>query len=337
MENEKRWVDYQEIKSTVTMEMALKHYDAFESLSKVPGKNALGICPIHHGSNPRQFSVCLSKNIWRCFGQCDAGGNVLDFVSMMEGGITIRDSAILLKKLFIDMEGREVVAEENKHEEETNKNQKEPVIKTEAVEEEEKAVNPTLEFKLKSITTDHPFFKENDISQETADYFGMGYCTKGLMKGRIAIPIHDHHSNLVAYCGRSVTAEQAEEEGKYKMPQNFARAEVVFNLDRQQEASSTLILVEGFIAVIKAHQSGIRNVVSLMASNLTKGQEELIFRHLGPSGKLLLLFSASEYSQKCANECLARFSSRLFVKKINISHMVETPCQLTAEEFRSLI
>ena len=121
------------------------------------------------------------------------------------------------------------------------------------------------------------------------------------------------------------------------MQQNFVRAEVVFNLNRQPEVSSTLILVEDFISAIKAHQDGIRNVAALMASNLSKGQEELIFRHLGPSGKLLLLFSASEYSQKSANECLDRFSSRLFVKKININPNAETPCQLTAEELRSLI
>jgi DNA primase len=338
MEKEKNWVDYKKIKSAVTMEMALRHYDAFEPLNKVSGKNALGCCPIHQGTNPRQFSVCLSKNIWRCFGSCNTGGNVLDFISMMEGGLSIRDSALLLKNLLMD--SKEDVQDETPQEDskfEQTKNDPEPVIETKDEVNEEDTVNPPLNFTLKSLTADHPFFAENGIAPETVEYFSMGFCTKGVMKGRIAIPIHDHRGRLVAYCGRSVTDEQTEKEGKYKMPKNFNRSDVVYNLNRQKEDAGTLILVEDFISVIKLHQSGFHNVTALMASNPGKDQEKRILSYLGPSGRLILMFSTSEYSRKCADDCLSKFSSRMFVKKIDISPFAESPCQLTADQISSLI
>lgn len=335
MQKGPNWVDYKEIKSTITMEMVLNHYGVLETLKKVVGKNALGCCPIHHGTDPHQFSVCLTRNIWRCFGSCNAGGNALDFVSMIEGGISIRNAALLMKRLFLDSsESPEVL---DIAPTETKKEPPKQVPKEEKMDPPVTEVNPPLPFTLKSLTTDHPFFAENGISLETANYFGMGFCKKGLFKDRIVIPIHDHQGRLVAYCGRSTTDEQTQQEGRYKMPRGFVRSALVFNLHRLENNETPLLVVEDFIAAIKAHQSGFQNVVALMGSNIGKGQEEAILSHIGADGRLLLLFSDSEYSQKCVNECFSLFSGQLFVKKIDITPFAETPCQLTAEQFRSLI
>ena len=95
----KNWVDYKEIKEKVTMEMVLAYYGVLADL-KESGKNLVGCCPIHKGSNPRQFSVNTERNIFNCFGNCKSGGNVLDFVSKMED-ISIRDAGLLLKKLYL--------------------------------------------------------------------------------------------------------------------------------------------------------------------------------------------------------------------------------------------
>ena len=43
-------------------------------------------CPIHQGTNENQFSMKLSKNIFKCFARhCRVGGNMLDFMAAMEG------------------------------------------------------------------------------------------------------------------------------------------------------------------------------------------------------------------------------------------------------------
>lgn len=336
MNTQKNWVDYKGIKSAVTMEMVLQHYGVLETLTTVAGKNVLGCCPIHKGSNSRQFSVYMEKSIWRCFGACDTGGNVLDFVKMMEG-VSLRDAALLLQKRFLQNE------EENSRERETQtpiveeiKNDHEKVIDNHEEKKKAKEVNPPLKFTLKSLEKDHAFLQEMGLHEETIDHFGLGFCTKGLMKGRVVIPIHDHQGNLIAYCGRSVTEEQIETDGKYKMPQNFVRSEVVYNLHRQKSDTDTLVLVEDFFTVIKAYQSGFENFIAIMGANLAKSQEEAILSHLGGDGKLLLIFSSGEYSRKCCDSCLERFSSKIFVKKIDISPFNKTACQLSAEELKSL-
>jgi DNA primase len=78
----KNWVDFNEIKENVSMEMVLNHYGLVDKLKK-SGKNLVGCCPIHKGSNNRQFSVNLERNIFNCFGNCKSGGNIID------NGITI--------------------------------------------------------------------------------------------------------------------------------------------------------------------------------------------------------------------------------------------------------
>ena len=65
------------------MEQVLEHYGILDKFK--PGADSLnGPCPIHKGSNPTQFRVSLSKNIWNCFSECKHGGNVLDFITEME-------------------------------------------------------------------------------------------------------------------------------------------------------------------------------------------------------------------------------------------------------------
>ena len=80
----KYWVEYKEIKENISLEMVLRHYKIFDRF-KSAGENLVSCCPIHQGSNPRQFSTNLTRNLWNCFGNCKTGGNVIDFVAMMWG------------------------------------------------------------------------------------------------------------------------------------------------------------------------------------------------------------------------------------------------------------
>jgi len=220
----KNWVDFKTIKKRVRMENVLIHYGLIGEL-KQAGNNLVGCCPIHQGNNPRQFSVNLERNIFNCFGNCKSGGNVLDFVAKMED-ISIREAALLLQDWF-QIDASEGSAEQNKSEPGS------PALKDQLVRKEKKdqkeKLNPSLGFQLKNLKTEHPFFKERGILPATVKYFGLGFCNKGIMKDRIAIPIHDHAGQLVAYCGRALTDEQIEKEGKYKLPANFVKSAVVYS------------------------------------------------------------------------------------------------------------
>ena len=50
---------------------------------KRSGRNFFGLCPFHNEKSP-SFSVSPDKQIFHCFG-CGVGGNVITFVSKIEG------------------------------------------------------------------------------------------------------------------------------------------------------------------------------------------------------------------------------------------------------------
>ena len=76
------FVDFKAVKAAITMEEVLEHYGVLERFKR-SGDSLSGPCPIHKGTNPTQFRVSLSKNIWNCFSECKKGGNVLDFIARM--------------------------------------------------------------------------------------------------------------------------------------------------------------------------------------------------------------------------------------------------------------
>jgi DNA primase len=321
----KNWVDYKEIKEKVTLGMVLTRYGLLSEM-KSSGNGLTGCCPIHKGSNPRQFVADLKRNIFHCFGDCKGGGNVLDFVARMES-VAVRQAALLLKDWFLlGSPGETGKAEE----------EKKPPKKEAEAECETGAVNPPLKFELKNLKRDHPFFDERGILPAVVKYFGLGFCTKGLMKDRIVIPIHNEKGELVAYCGRAVTPEQTEEEGKYKLPPKFVKSAVVYNLNRQDPAAARLILVESFLSVFKLHELGFPQAVALMGSELSAEQERLIVEFLGRKGQVILMFDADESGRSCAEDCLKRLSRKVFVRVFDIDPKAKKPHHLSLHDLSEL-
>src|SRR5207249_3290104 len=79
-----------------------------------------------------------------------------------------------------------------------------PEPKTEAAQELPVIVNARLDFELQSLGSDHPYLKSRGFSDAVIEAFDLGYCNRGLMKGRIAIPLHDETGMLIGYAGRIV-------------------------------------------------------------------------------------------------------------------------------------
>jgi DNA primase len=295
---------------------------------KKSGRSLVGACPIHKGTNTRQFSVNLEKNVFICFGNCQSGGNVLNFVEKMEK-VSLREAALLLKKWFLES-GAPAAGTKTRSEPEKT------VISDYKASDQGKLVNPPLKFELKTLNPDHPFFAERGILPETVKYFGLGFCSKGLLKGLIAIPIHNQAGQLVAYAGRW-PGDPPAEEPKYKLPPGFAKAAVVYNLNRQKKGEEVFILVESFLSVFILHQAGFPNALALMGSSLSEEQEALIVAALGPGGKAALLFDADDSGRLCTQESLSRLSGKVFVKAIDISPFAKKPHQLTPEQIKALI
>jgi DNA primase len=323
MEKDKKeyWVDYKEIKEKISLRMVLDKYQVFDSL-KLSGLNYVGCCPIHQGSNTRQFSANLERNIWQCFGDCQAGGNIIDFVAKMEN-TTIRQAALLLKGWFI--------VGDNKAPSPAVRTGKKFAIKDKA------AASLPLSFELKNLQTAHPFFDEKRIKPETIQHFGLGFCTRGLMKGRIAIPLHNCQSELMGYCGRAVEKDQEEKEGKYKLPPKFEKKRLLYNLNRLNKPIPSIILVESFLSVWKLHEAGLYNAVSLLGSIFAPEQETLLREHLTSNALIYIMFDNDENGQRCQNACVSRLSKDYFVKVPDYKEYGQKPHHLEAEILKKLL
>ena len=94
------WVDFKEIKEKVSIVQILERYGVLDTLSKSGGDRLSGACPIHGGTNKTHFRVSISKNCWNCFGKCQCGGNIIDFVSKKEG-VPFRDAALIIQEWFL--------------------------------------------------------------------------------------------------------------------------------------------------------------------------------------------------------------------------------------------
>jgi len=336
------WVSFDEIKKTVTLQMAIEHYGL--PLRCVNANTLRGKCPLPaHGSEKSResFTATLNKGVggaWACQSQSciksrgRVGGNVLDFVAAMER-CSVRDAAIKLQMWFLVPAAGNGSGSVGKESHAKSFAGKEPgrdvVSKTENDERGESESNKPLTFNLQNIDCSHPYLKERGVTEERAKTFGIGFFSgKGSMHDRIVIPIHNQRGELVAYAGRSIDGS----EPRYKFPAGFHKSLELFNLDRVKGEMS-VVLVEGFFDCVKVTQAGFP-CVALMGSTMSSVQEELIAERFG---EVILMLDGDEAGRKAAEEIADRLKQRVFsVVTVDLPDSVQ-PDQLSIEEMHHFL
>ncbi len=91
-----RQVDFAKLKERVDILQVVDHYGWRKDLKRA-GKSYSGRCPFC-GSGKRSFTVTTPR-AWKCFGDCDTGGNQLDLVAHVEG-VSLREAAVLIAEWF---------------------------------------------------------------------------------------------------------------------------------------------------------------------------------------------------------------------------------------------
>ena len=329
-----QYIDFAFVKQNADFNQVLGYYHLTPTNGRSQGQLTL-LCPFHNDTKP-SLKITPEKKGFHCFG-CGAKGNVLDFVRYMEN-CDLREAAEILATICrIDLAppraspadkarpGRARPARRQVRRPEmaveTPKRVKpiQSTVRAESSLQElpnglrqdvvDEGVNPPLRFALK-LDTAHPYLKERGLSDETIERFGLGFCSKGVMAGRIAIPIHDEAGNLVAYAGRWPGDNGwPEGEDRYKFPQGFHKSRVLFNLHNTLDEEH-LIIVEGYWSVFRLQQLGYA-AVALMGRSLSPEQEELILKR-GPD-RLTLLLDADQPGRTATAEILPRLASRHFV------------------------
>jgi len=238
-----------------------------------------GCCPIHRRQRTDAFNVDLRNNGFHCF-SCQAHGGVLDLVVAMER-CSLRQAGLLLTEWF-------TVNTEMRTLESTVDHKKTAQL----IREKERLAAP-LRFTLRPVDSRHAYLQRRGIDADTAAHFGVGYyAAPGLLQGRVVIPIHNERGHLLAYAGRSINGTNP----KYKLPTNFAKSHVLFNLHRAiTHRERTIIVVEGFFDCLKVHQAGLPCVVALMGCSLSEYQETLLVQSFRNVALMLDADSAGVY------------------------------------------
>jgi DNA primase len=326
-----RWIDFSALKQQVSVRDVLARYGLLAGLQEKKHGRLVGPCPIHGGKNGTSFNVDTDKNVFHCFSEC-GGGNVLDLVMKIDK-CSIREAGEKLSDWFglkFERSRRSTASQAPR----SAAKQAQPTASPPAPPASETAVNPPLERPLRDLNPDHPYLVARGLTIPTIREFGIGYCSRGLMRGRIAIPIHDEHGQLVAYAGRAVEESLAEKAGRYRLPESFRKGHVLFNLHRvlAREDHATVV-VEGFMGCFKLHQAGFPSVVAVMGSTLSEAQEALLVGHFD---RLALMFDGDDAGTKCLREFYARLRRRLYLKEIHLESG-EQPDSLSEDRIHDLL
>ena len=332
----KRFVDFRAVRALVPMESVLRHYGLLDALKR-SGDTLSGCCPLHQGHNPTQFRVSLSKNLWNCFGQCQAGGNVVDFIARREDDTSYGAARKAIEWFRLDPE--QVYVRREGATTSPKPAPRAPAEPPAAPEPAGTGPNPPLKFQLEKLQADHPYLTERGLKPETIAEFGLGFCNSGkTVFGRIAIPLHNGQGELVGYVGRWPGEPPTPETPKYKLPKGFRKSAELFNLHRalKEPAEAPLYLVEGVFDVLHLWQHGLRKVVALLGSSLSSEQEALLFERTPFAPQLVLLLDADDAGRKATADMLSRLAPRTFVKVVALPREGMQPEHLTPAEITSL-
>jgi DNA primase len=303
------WVSFAEIQSQVKLGEVFRSYGVDWLRRSGPPDQYRGRCPMHGGQGTEAFHAHLRRGVFHCFA-CGAGGNVLDFVAAIEG-CSVREAALRLQGSAVQ-DGRPARVPAS------GVRRRELVTK-------KIGVNPPLSFAL-GVDGTHPYLARRGLKPLTVNHFGVGYYgARGLMQGRIAIPIHDDQGRLVAYCGRALGADAP----RYRFPAGFQKAQVLFNYHRARATRKcAVIVVEGFFDCRRVHQAGYPCVIALMGARLSAMQKDLLTNRFR---NMVLLLDGDPTGRSATEQIAAELALACTVTKVLLPPDTQ-PDQMAAAE-----
>lgn len=290
------------------------------------GKNYFGVCPFHDDHSP-SMSVSKEKQIYRCF-SCGASGNVFKFVMDYENIPFIEALKIIADKGNIPLNLGTSYKRENKHQEiydiysisqkfyQNNINTKEGSEAREYLANRDIDKELIKEFEIglalpnKDLLT--KLLQQKNYNTQTLVKSGLvnrnDYGYNDIYCNRIMFPLWDLNGQVVGFSGRIYNNDDTSKYINSKESEIFKKGELLYNYHRAKDVArqcGTIIVVEGFMDVIRAYTIGIKNVVAMMGTAVTKQQATLLRRM---AKDIILCFDGDSAGAKatfaCANELL---------------------------------
>ncbi|MEM7031682.1 MAG: DNA primase [Chloroflexota bacterium] len=272
---------------------------------KKAGRTYKGNCPFHNEKTP-SFVVFPETQSWHCFGACGTGGDAFGFV-MRQEGLEFREALeMLANKAGVALEPQtpQTIEADQKH-----KKLLEMMAASSAYFHAQLLKSPAGQF-----TRD--YLLNRGLTAETVNQFQIGYAPDqwealknhllekgyteadllagGLLverddgspgydrfRNRLMIPIRDTRGRVIGFGARALKDDQVP---KYlNSPQSalFDKGTILYGLDLARSAirdAGRVVIVEGYLDVLQAHQQGFKNVVAQMGTALTEDQLKLLKR-----------------------------------------------------------
>jgi DNA primase len=291
---------------------------------KKSGRNFFGLCPFHPEKTP-SFSVNPDKQIFHCFG-CGAGGNVFTFVQRQQG-ISFPETVRLLAKRA------GIAIPEPEAEDATAAKEKDALYFVNKLAAEffqemlfSEAGRPAREYMQKrgfadealhafgigyapqawEALTQHAAKKSVNLDvmviaglinkRDSDSSRGSGHYDR--FRHRVMFPIYNLAGSVVAFGGRRLVDD--ENSPKYlNSPETpiYHKGTVLYGLYQGRDAvkaADRVIVVEGYLDLMRMHLCGFKNAVATSGTALTEQQARLILRY---TKKVTLLFDSDTAGQ----------------------------------------
>lgn len=276
------------------------------------GKNFFGVCPFHDDTNP-SMSVSREKQIYRCF-SCGASGNVFNFIMDYEHVSFKEALSILANKTGIEIKGLKLDKKESKYDklyeiyELAHKYYQNNMSSSYAKKAKEYLNNRHIdEDMIKEYKIGLSLDKSDNLTKlllakgydlNTLNSIGLANYDKDVYMNRIMFPLYDLNGRVVGFSGRRYDGIKENKYVNTKGTDIFQKGETLYNYHNAREfvrSKNQVIVMEGFMAVIRTLTTGIKNVVALMGTAMTKEQANLIKRL---STNVVLCFDGDEPGRK---------------------------------------
>lgn len=284
------------------------------------GKNYTGFCPFHDNKKTPAFVVWPETGTWRCFGQCNEGGDIFKFVMKREG-IDFKEA---MQKLALRA-GVEI-----------KEYTRETPEQKEAYENLRKILEDAIIYYRSHLFNNKNIFNylkdKRGLTESTIETFGLGYAPAGYdnflkhfsakgyseqdlvnsgmlseredgkvfdrFRNRIMIPIRDEQGRMTGFGARIVDPDDIPKFLNSPETPLFSKGRLLYGLDRARKpirVADQAVIVEGYLDVIALHQAGYENVVSPMGTALTEDQLRLLKKY---TRKIVLALDPDVAGQK---------------------------------------
>ncbi|MEK5462186.1 DNA primase [Staphylococcus sp. FSL K6-0099] len=317
------------------------------------GRNYIGLCPFHDEKTP-SFTVSEDKQICHCFG-CKKGGNVFQFTQEIKDIPFVQAVKELGERVNIKVDVGQTQYNQQSQMASDDLKMIEmheliqdyyhyALMKTVEGEEalnylrqrgftDELIKQRQIGYAPDSSHFCHDFLEKKGYDIELAYEAGLlsrneeNFSYYDRFRNRIMFPLKNAQGRIVGYSGRTYTNQEPKYLNSPETP-IFQKRRLLYNLDKARKSirqNDEIVLLEGFMDVIKSDYAGLKQVVASMGTQLS--QEHMTFlKKL--TNNITLMFDG-DYAGR---EATLKTGQALLQQGLNV-YVIQLPSGMDPDEY----